>query len=266
MMCPNIEATYESTYEETITRASEIRAGYKKLKETREELKKWEETASKFREFDKQREKPNAEIEAEKARLEQELSNLESKKSEAANAESDLKSLQKELQDLEAQISNLEQSSEKLQDYEEKLEGAMEQKANISAENKRLRDEMNELKGRIETLKQSKSPECPTCGRPLPSTERDILISALEAQGKQLGDQFRDNQKRLTDLDNQINTLKKEKDLLDQNEDELNRLHTKKSSLSVKMEHAQQTIEKWEKEFYPRMTEIQKALESKTYA
>jgi len=255
-----------STYEETITRASEIRAGYKKLKETREELKKWEETASKFREFDKQREKPNAEIEAEKARLEQELSNLESKKSEAANAESDLTSLQKELQDLEAQIANLEQSSEKLQDYEEKLEGAMEQKANISAENKRLRDEMNELKGRIETLKQSKSPECPTCGRPLPPTERDTLISALEAQGKQLGDQFRDNQKRLTDLDNQINTLKKEKDLLDQNEDELNRLHTKKSSLSVKMEHAQQTIEKWEKEFHPRMTEIQKTLERGTYA
>ena len=53
---------------------------------------------------------------------------------------------------------------------------------------------MNELKERIDRLREVGGQLCPLCGQPLSPEDRLRLIDELEAEGRERGDRFRQNQ------------------------------------------------------------------------
>jgi exonuclease SbcC len=70
---------------------------------------------------------------------------------------------------------------------------ARETVAEKAAENKALKDKMDDLKTRIEVLEAASGAACPLCGQPLSHSHRRSTLERLQAEGKQHGDQYRQN-------------------------------------------------------------------------
>ena len=67
---------------------------------------------------------------------------------------------------------------------------------------------MNKLKERIEQLQEAElDSECPTCGQPLSKEHRHAVLTDLQQEGKNQGDQFRHNKERISELEDKTETL-----------------------------------------------------------
>ena len=84
---------------------------------------------------------------------------------------------------------------------------ALADKHNLEARQPSLKEEMGKLKGRIDQLKQEEGSECPLCGQPLSVEHRQKVLADLEAGGKMLGDEYRTNQKQVSELTTEIAQL-----------------------------------------------------------
>jgi exonuclease SbcC len=84
---------------------------------------------------------------------------------------------------------------------------ALADKHNLEARQPSLKEEMNKLKGRIDQLKQEEGSECPLCGQPLSIEHRHKVLADLEANGKTMGDEYRLNQKQVSELTAEIAQL-----------------------------------------------------------
>ena len=125
---------------------------------------------------------------------------------------------------------------------------------------------MDEIKDRIDRLERSDSPECPVCGQPLPTKERLALIAALQAEGKQLGNKFRANKSLISEYTADIRKLEQTLNQLKQFEVQLSDRRQKLARIETQIENHKQTIENWEKSGKPHMIEIQKKLETNSFA
>ena len=70
----------------------------------------------------------------------------------------------------------------------------------LEAEQPRLKAEMNRFKERIDGLKLETGGACPLCGQPLSDEHRRDVLTQLETEGREMGDRYRTNQKRLETL------------------------------------------------------------------
>jgi len=69
----------------------------------------------------------------------------------------------------------------------------------LEADNVRLRSEMGELRSRVDLLVEGEA-NCPVCGTVLGADGLEHLKREREAQGKMMGDKFRENQQQVTTL------------------------------------------------------------------
>jgi len=254
------------SYNEIISKEEEIRDGYQKLLHTRDDLKKWEKIAEEFRDYDKQREPPNAEIQAEQAKLEQELRSLKADEAEAEQAQTAQNQFSETLKKLEKEISELDEKVKQKEELSKERDELLKKITTAQTENPRLRTEMDEIKDRIDRLERSDSPECPVCGQPLPTKERLALIAALQAEGKQLGNKFRANKSLISEYTADIRKLEQTLNQLKQFEVQLSDRRQKLARIETQIENHKQTIENWEKSGKPHMIEIQKKLETNSFA
>ena len=63
---------------------------------------------------------------------------------------------------------------------------------------------MDKLKARLDQLSAGGEGSCPLCGQPLSDEHRAKVLAELQAEGKSSGDQFRENKKRIADLEQSI--------------------------------------------------------------
>ncbi len=78
-------------------------------------------------------------------------------------------------------------------------ENGVEQ-SRLTERNRQLRDLMNETKIRLDALAEAEA-DCPLCGQPLTPEHHRRLLSDIEARGTEMGDEFRANRQRLSELD-----------------------------------------------------------------
>ena len=142
----------------------------------------------------------------------------------------------------------------------------LEAQADAKAENPRLKTEMDELKDRIEELERSTSPSCPLCGQPLSAEHRLGIIQELNAQGKKLGERFRQNQVLLRQFEIHQREMDTELATLSLAENELRQQNRLADQTSERLQQIDRLCRDWQDRGEPRLNEVTRLLREKTFA
>ena len=256
----------QAKFTETLAKAEAIEAAYKDWQTAREALEAMEEVAEKFRKHEALRHEPLASIQAEAARLTQEKEGLETQQAALEKAGADNEKLSTQLKTAREKMAA---AKERLANREE-LENAIRQlqadQAEAKAENPRLRDEMLELKDRIDQLKVADGAECPLCGQPLTSDDRQRLVDNLSENGTALGDRFRENKQLLENFEGELQKMGSQLADLKGAEVELRESTRQADQLESQLETLQKDIKVWEETGKPRLAEIVKMLAEEDFA
>lgn len=244
----------------------EIKAAYQRWQAARLELEQWEQLSANFHQYEMQRSGPLLEIERERSRLEEEARSLEMQAARMSELESALPAVEREIA---AARKAVEQTSARLEQrlaLEAELQNLLDARSQLQAENKRLKDEMNELKQRIEELNQVSGADCPLCGQPLNAEDRGRLIISLEAQGKEKGDRYRQNQETLQQNEERRLEVESTIEELRQVENELRQQQRQLDQLEDRQRQIQVQLAEWQAGGSARMRELERILKSEAYA
>jgi exonuclease SbcC len=253
-------------YNKVVAQSQEIEAAYAAWQALRAELERWDEVARSFREQDARRQAPLMQIETERARLTQELASLRAEEQAVRAQEATRVELEIQLitarKDLEMVETGLKQRAE----LDEQLQTARTRLAEARAENPRLRTEMNELKERIGKLSATEGAECPLCGRPLDTYDRQRLIDDLNAHGTELGDRFRSNQAFINEAEQNEQALRMQINILSRSEDDRLAQAQSISRLENQIDSIRQRADEWQHRGAQRMIEAENYLSSEAFS
>ena len=147
------------------------------------------------------------EIDRERAALESQLNAAEAT---AQTHRTALKRYSKQ----EAKLAEAEHHLTRLNEVKAKQEAAQrehvafsEQSGRLKAENEQLRVAMNDLKGRISLLASSDAADCPVCRQPLSADHQAEALAEAEAEGKAMGDRYRENQRAVADAQQKLTAI-----------------------------------------------------------
>lgn len=256
----------KETLQEIINQADEIEGDHQAWKQAQKDLAEWETIAEEFREQEKLRQEPLTEIAAEKARLTQELNSLKQQHQKLQQTLEDIPRLEKEAARQRELIQKTQQQLAKRDQLKEELEEARQKQADAKAENPRLYQEMKDLEKRIHELSETDGAACPLCGQPLSTQDRDDLISRLKAEGKELGDRYRENRDILSKADQVVKDLQLQITQLSTAEKDLREHNSKLDRVSHRLKQIEERHEEWQAEQAPRMKEIQTILDQESFA
>ncbi len=141
-----------------------------------------------------------------------------------------------------------------------------EKQATLAAENTRLKQDMAELKERINRLTASTSADCPLCGQPLETDDRQRLIEQLQTQGTELGDRFRTNQADMKAADEEQSQIHQAVGKLDTAQEQLRGLLRLVDQGAEKLRLAEETLQMWKKDGEPQLKIMADTLASESFA
>ena len=256
----------QASYAATLADADAIEQAYQAWEEARRALAAMEEVAEQFRRHETLRHDPLSVIQTEEARLIQEKQGLEEQKRTLSAAFAEAETLKTDLETARETIKAAEERLSQREKLEVDIRQLQADQADAKAENPRLRDEMNDLKERIEQLQAADGADCPLCGQPLDSDERKALIDTLTAEGKALGDKFRENKALLENFESKLQGMGAQ--LADMNgvDAELRTATRRADQLSHQLETLNIQEKAWEESGSVRLAEIDKLLAEGSFA
>jgi exonuclease SbcC len=225
-----------------------------------------DQVAARFREQEKLREEPRTEIQAARARLEQELKGLLAEKNQVDCSLDEAAQVNRQLEAARTEMTLGEARLERRARLEANLQARRQSQADLRAENASLKPEMEKLDERIRRLQASEEAECPLCGQPLLSSDREALIERLKVDGKGLGDRFRDNKGKLQELEEDLRDLESQIGELSHVEAEIRQHTARMAQLETQLEAHNRRSEEWQASGAPRLQAVQKELEKELYA
>lgn len=235
----------KAAYLGMIEREEEVVEAYKKMMDLRASLAAWDEIAKNFNEIEARRSTPIRTIAIEEARLQQELQVLKEQENQIKREEEMLPELNAQRSNLAEQMDHLEKSLAGKRSLEEELQAQLQKAADARAENQSLRETMNLVKERIDRLNQVEGANCPLCGQPLSSSERENLIASLLSEGKEMGDHYRANQDLLGQSENRVRELQNSIKQLTYEQEEYNQLLRRLDRLDVDLVRIGLDINTW---------------------
>jgi len=247
-------------YDEILADAEAIEQAYQDWQTAREALEAMEGVAEQFRLHEARRHAPLGVIQAEEARLIQEKQGLAEQQSALEKALAEIDDLEKQLKAAREEMQSTEQRLAQKAGLEEDIRQLQADQAEAKAENPRLRDEMNELKTRIDQLQAAEGAECPLCGQPLDSDERQALIEGLTVKGKMLGDKFRENKTLLESFESKLQNMGSKLADLNGVDAALREAARTADQLESRIEHLEAQKKTWVEKGAPRLAEITVAL------
>ncbi|GIW08590.1 MAG: hypothetical protein KatS3mg060_3395 [Dehalococcoidia bacterium] len=177
---------------------AEIEEGYACYQAAQQVVAEQSDKASRLHDLQAKRQQLVAAIQQAVAKLEQERSQLFGRIEQLTAAAGDVVSLDAEIAALAERVEAAQARREALATRRELLQQLVERTGQYAAEQDQLRREMKGLKERIEYLRGMS--RCETCGQDLSPPVRDRQIAFLEAEGKKLGDRFRDLKRQIEEL------------------------------------------------------------------
>jgi DNA repair protein SbcC/Rad50 len=251
---------------ELMSRAAEVETAYAALQKARLDLEKWDQVAERFHEHDQLRQPLLREIESEQARLDEECRRLEQDRSAVQALQSETATLEEQVEHARAALNEAETRAAQRRELDELVKAGRERQAELRTENTGLKTEMDKLKERIEKLTAAEGAACPLCGQSLSPAHRVSTLEQLGAEGKNLGDRYRNNSTLLKDLDAQV----KENDaavaaLASAEKDRLS-LSARIAALTERLESIRKQVAEWELGGSRRLLQVNELLETEKYA
>jgi DNA repair protein SbcC/Rad50 len=149
-------------------------------------------------------------LEHERTLLAQEAGQLQKKAAKMAQMAAEQTAVRQNAQQAKTTLNEASTAIATLNNHNEryhKLSGdadRLEQQEQI-----RLRGQMDKLQERIDRLEADSEGNCPLCGQPLTTDHLAQVVADLQQEGKKLGDQFRENVKRISEMRSEVNQLHK---------------------------------------------------------
>lgn len=246
----------KAAFAQLIARQDEIQAAYTAWQQKRLELEAWDATALLFREQEKRRQEPLNEINVTRARLQQELTGLQTRLAEIEAQRENLPGLRDQLSEAHEELTVVETRLEQRKHLEEELRELQQRLVEARSDNQHLKELMDELKKRIDQLSAVEEARCPLCGQALSPFDRQALIDSLTEQGKQMGDQYRENRTLLEQADKRIQEKKEQIQALSRTEGELREQTRRVEQFSSRVEQVEKIIVEWETKQMPRLEEL----------
>ena len=253
-------------YAEVLLQEKEIIQSHQAFQQVRDQLTALNAVGMQYNRLVVEKAELEGKLRSEKARLEQELQNLRSQKSEISTLERNQQKLTVEVQALEQESDQLQTEMKKVEKLEETQVSRKNLQSEKEAENSQLRIKMEEIKERRDHLEQTKGPDCPLCGQELTASHKEKLLAKIEAEGKALGDQFREN----VDV---INTCKDEIQKINLKINKLHALHPhltdvmgQAGALRQQLEESTKKIDQWKQQGAQRLKEVMDRLDNSTFA
>jgi len=253
-------------YLDLVNRSKDIESAYKNWQKVRSELEEWDKTAAQFREHQKDRAPLQEKISVEKARLEEEVRSLTIEESEITNQNSSIDELKGHIVEVQKSLDDIEAKIKERTELEVNRNEAREKHAALKVENETLRKEMDELKSRIDTLNSADGADCPLCGQPLSKDHRKTTLKQLESNGKDKGDQFRANKKKVDDIEKQIKEFETNAKSFVNLDSERLKFSNTISQLTERIETLQSLAREWDRTGKKRLAEVSKLLASGKFA
>ncbi|NMC80331.1 MAG: SMC family ATPase [Chloroflexi bacterium] len=253
-------------YQQQLAAEKEINAAYQRWQAARAELEQWEQLSANFHQYELQRSEPLLKIERERSRLEQEQRSLEEQLAKMVELQASLPGLEGEIV---AALKALEEANARLEQrlaLEAEQQSLLDTRAELQAENKRMRDAMRELKERIDELNQVSGADCPLCGQPLSPEERSRLVLSLEAQGREMGDRYRQNLENLRQHEERYQMVERGIEELRQVESELRQQQRQVDQLEDRRQQIQAQWAEWQAGGAARMQTLERILKEEDYA
>jgi exonuclease SbcC len=254
------------SFTDLLSRSDDIEAAHSAWLEARASLEGWDEIASRFQEQQVHRQEPLAEIKAAEAALLRDQKNLEEKLAEIQAEKELLPQLEEQFSSLEVNLKDARNRVEKRDRLQAELQSAQKDQAEVHAENPRLKADMDQLKERIERLEAAEGADCPVCGQPLNQADRLNLIKRLNSEGTEMGDKFRANQELLRQNDQRVSDLEDQINSLSNAEQELRQVEVARAELSTKIDQLNVNIRRWDTEFAPRLAALQAQISAGDFA
>lgn len=254
------------SYQDIMSQAESINKENEDWKKAQDALSDWEKTAEKFREQENKRQEPLLQITAEKARLLQERTSLEAQYKELRSSLDDIPALTDVLAEQKDKVKQAEEELENRDQKKKELDQARQQQANAKAENPRLYQEMKELEKRIDELEETEGALCPLCGQALSREDRDSLIHSLKAEGKDLGDRFRENKTTLKNAAQVVKDLQLQITEFSLVENKLRNLIQGTDKTANQITQLNGRKQSWDSHQRKKMEDIQQTLDNNSYA
>ena len=125
---------------------------------------------------------------------------------------------------------------------------------------------MDQLAARRDHLQTMQEPVCPMCGQDLTPEHRISLVEEILAHGKKLGDEHRENQARINDLDTGQKNLESELQTIFRLETEKHALDKKAALNQAWLDDREPEVENWNTKGQLRLKEVEALLLSESYA
>ncbi|MBN2045536.1 MAG: SMC family ATPase [Anaerolineales bacterium] len=256
----------KQTFSDLMSRQDQIETSYQAWQKTLAELAVWDKTANSFNQQKMSRHAPLTEIETAKTRLETELENLKAQAARINEHKVELESLKASITEIQRESEQHEKALKEKAALDTQFQKILQKQTEARAENPLLKSEMDTLKGRIDQLKSAEGAECPLCGQPLSPADRTRLITELETEGKQKGDQYRANLTLLESVEAQIKEISAKLAKYEGTEEQLRQSNRKLDQNRHQIETIEQEIKTWEEQGLPRREEITSLMKSENFA
>jgi exonuclease SbcC len=255
-----------ASYADLVNRAAEITAAHAAWLQARAEVERLDGVAAQFREHDEKRQPLLREIAAEQARLEQEQVSLSEQLSVISDQLSVVSGLEGQIEAARQKLADTETALAGREEQTARLQLAREEQAGLKSENEALRLQMNELKERIAKLQAAGGAACPLCGQSLTPEHRASTLEQLQGDGTRMGDRYRANQARQSELVAQITEGEQHLALSATVERERLEASSVLSQLAERLDAAQKAAVEWQSVGAPRLAQVEKSLAGQEYA
>jgi DNA repair protein SbcC/Rad50 len=123
---------------------------------------------------------------------------------------------------------------------------ALAEMNNLQAAQPRLKAEMNKIVERLTPLQNETGGACPVCGQAMSESHRQAVVTELEAEGKQKGDEYRDNLTRIELLQKEIAALAAGLKQQEKLERDLQAQQQRLAKAEARLEEIHQAVAEWE--------------------
>jgi exonuclease SbcC len=235
----------ERGYLQQIEQAAVIEGNHQAWQAARHALEAWEVVAGRFRQQEQGRSGILMEIEGERARLQQELESLRRDETRIRAALAEEPGLQTQVQAAQQAADLAGARLERRAALDVEIRQLHQAQADARAENPRLKAEMEELKSRLIQLEGVEGAACPVCGQPLEQAEREALMEQLRAEGRALGDRYRQNQALLREFEMRLAGMERELSGLTGAENELRQAIRSADQCQARLGQIRQAAQDW---------------------
>ena len=164
-----------------------------------------------------------------------------------------LEKLQLTLTEQQARLQQAETGRRELNDLRHELERREQEQPS-------LKEQMDKMKERMDRLQDETGTDCPLCGQPLTETHRQEVLAQIKADGKQMGDAYRANRNRITELGQLISQREAAGKELVSLEALVRQNQARQTELSLQQRTAAEVVQQWQAEGAPAQAELERQL------